>query len=71
MAMTEKIRIALIKRNMTVSQLAEKLGCSSQNLSAKFRRDNFSEKDLQDIAKALDCTLEMNFIDEKTGKPLS
>ena len=71
MSMTEKIRIALIKKNMTVSQLAEKLGCSSQNLSGKFKRDNFSEKDLQEIAEALNCTLEMNFIDKNTGKPLS
>ena len=71
MAMTEKIRIGLIKRNMSVSQLAEKLGCSSQNLSAKFRRDNFYEKDLLEIAEALDCTLELSFVDKNTGKPLS
>lgn len=71
MAMTEKIRIGLIKRNMSVSQLAEKLGCSSQNLSAKFRRDNFYEKDLLEIAEALDCTLEISFVDKNTGKPLS
>jgi len=70
MAMTEKIRIALIKRNMSITQLAEKMGCSSQNISAKFRRDNFSENDLKEIAAILDCDLEINFIDNKTGKPL-
>lgn len=48
MSMAGKIRIALIKRNMSVKDLAAKLGCTSQNLSGKFKRDNFSEKELQD-----------------------
>lgn len=71
MSMSEKIRISLIKKNMNLTQLAEKLNCSSPNLSGKLRRDNFSEKDLLEIAEALDCTLEINFIDKNTGKPLS
>jgi len=70
MSMTEKIRIALIKRNMSITELAEKLGSSSQNLSGKLKRDNFSENDLKEIAAILDCDLEINFIDNKTGKPL-
>ena len=48
MSMTEKIKIALIKRNMSVTELANILGSTPQNLSAKFRRDNFCEKDLQE-----------------------
>ena len=55
MAMSEKIKIILIKKNMTISALAEKLNTSQSNLSNKFKRDNFSEKELSDIAKALDC----------------
>lgn len=55
MAMTEKIRILLIKRKMTVSELAAKLGTSQSNLSNKMSRDNFSEKELLAIASALDC----------------
>lgn len=56
--MTEKIKILLIKRNATLKELAEKLGTSPQNLSGKFKRDNFSEKELQEIAQALDCKFE-------------
>jgi len=70
MSMSEKIRIALIKRNMTISSLAEALGSSSQNLSAKLKRDNFSQRDLEDIAKALNCTLEITFIDNDTGESI-
>ena len=70
MSTSEKIRIALIKRNMTLSALAEELGSSSQNLSAKLKRDNFSERDLEEISKALNCTLDITFIDNETGEPL-
>ena len=61
MAMAEKIKIALIKRNMTLKELASRLNCTSQNLSGKFRRDNFSEKELVQIAKVLNCTFEAYF----------
>lgn len=62
MSMTEKIRIALIRRNMSLKDLAQKLGCTSQNLSGKFRRDNFSEKELEEIAAALDCHFDGRFL---------
>lgn len=58
MAMAQKIKILLIKKGMNVSQLAEKMGTSQPNLSKKMSRDNFSEKDLEEIAKALDVKYE-------------
>ena len=70
MSMTEKIRIALIKRNISIKELAAQLGCTSQNLSGKFKRDNFSEKELQEIAAALNCTFEGRFLDNDNGKEL-
>lgn len=60
--MAEKIRLVLVKRNMSKSQLAEKIGCSPSNLYNKFKRDNFSEKELQQIADVLNCTFEANFV---------
>lgn len=70
MAMAEKIRIALIKRSMTIKELSSRLGCTSQNLSAKLRRDNFSEKELQDIADILDCRFEGRFLRKEDGEEL-
>lgn len=70
MAMTEKIKIALIKKGMSVKDLAEKLGCTSQNLSGKFKRDNFSEKELQEIAAAMNCEFRGSFINNETGEEL-
>jgi transcriptional regulator with XRE-family HTH domain len=55
MAMSEKIRIILVKKKMNVSELADKMGTSRSNLSNKLKRDNFSENELIDIANALNC----------------
>ena len=68
--MTEKIRIAMIKKNISVKDLAARLGCTSQNLSGKFKRDNFSERELQEIAEVLDCTFEGRFIRNDTGEEI-
>lgn len=70
MAMSEKIRIVLLKRKMTVSQLAEKLGISQSNMSNKLKRDNFSEKELTEIAIALDCNLGLSLTMNDTGEEI-
>lgn len=58
MAMSEKIKILLIKKDMTAVQLADLLNTKPQNLYNKFKRDNFSEKELKEIADALDVKYE-------------
>ena len=67
-SMSEKIKIVLIKRKMSLSALAEKLGTSPQNISGKLSRDNFSEKELIEIAAALDCTFNAEFTLNDTGE---
>ncbi|WP_338838169.1 helix-turn-helix transcriptional regulator [Kurthia gibsonii] len=59
---TEKIKIILGRKNMSVSDLAEALGQTRQNLHNKFKRDNFNEKELREIAAALNIEFEINFI---------
>ena len=62
MSMAENIRILLIKRgNLSEAELARRMGISPQNLSYKMKRDNFAEKDLRSIARALGCDLEISF----------
>lgn len=68
MAMAEKVRILLVKRKMTVTDLAKRLGMSQSNLSNKLSRDNFNEKELQEIAKALNCDLDIDFTLKDTGE---
>lgn len=68
MAMAEKVRILLVKRKITVTDLAKHLGMSQSNLSNKLSRDNFSEKELQEIAEALNCDLDIRFTLRDTGE---
>lgn len=68
MGMSEKIRIVLVKRKKSVTSLAKDLGTSQTNLSNKLSRDNFSEKELQEIAEALDCDLDVSFTLRDTGE---
>lgn len=71
MGMSEKIRILLIKRgNLSQTELAKKLNTSPQNLNDKLKRDNFTERDLQAIASALDCTFTATFTMNDTGETI-
>ena len=59
--MTQIIKMILGYRDMNISDLADKLNTSRPNLYNKLKRDNFSEKELVEIAKVLDCTFEAYF----------
>lgn len=62
MGMTEKIKILLVKKNISAAGLAKMLNTTPSNLYGKFKRDNFSEGELQDIAEKLGCKYEGFFI---------
>ena len=66
--MSEKIRLVLAKKNKSKAWLAEQLGWSTSNLYNKFKRDNFSEKELIEIARVLDCTFEANVVLNDSGE---
>lgn len=70
MAMAEKVRILLVKRKITVTDLAKRLGMSQSNLSNKLSRDNFNEKELHEIAEALNCDLDIGFTLRDTGEQI-
>ena len=71
MSMTEKIRILLIKKgNMSITDLAKLLDTTPQNLNGKMKRDNFSQKELQQIAEVLDCDYKSSFVIRETGEEI-
>ena len=55
MGIAEKIRILLIKRNMSQKTLAEMLGLSAESLNNKLRRETFKLKELETIAENLNA----------------
>lgn len=68
--MTLKINTILLERNMSIKELANEIGISGNNLSNKFARDNFSEKELQKIANVLNCDYDGIFTFRDTGKKI-
>lgn len=66
--MSEKIKILLTKTGMTVSQISEKQGKTPQNFYKKLHKDNFSVKELQEIALLAGAELEINFIITRSDK---
>ena len=68
LTMSEKIKVVLTRRGLTMGELAEKTGQTRQNLSNKMTRYNFPEKELRQIAEALDCELESYLVMKDTGE---
>jgi len=66
----EKIKVIMGRRGVTITDLARKTGQSPQNMSNKMSRDNFSEKELKEIAAVLDCTFETVFKMNDTGEEI-
>lgn len=70
LTMAEKISIVMRRRGMTMTDLADKLGQSRQNLSNKMSRDNFTEQELRRIAEALNCDYKASFVMIDTGEEI-
>ena len=68
LSMSEKIKVVLGRRNMTLGDLAEKTGQTRQNLSNKLTRDNFQEQDIKAIADALNCDYEAYLVMRDSGE---
>lgn len=62
MTAAEKIRIIAKRANVSMGDLAASTGQSRQNLSNKFNRDNLSEREMEALATALGCKVEIIFI---------
>lgn len=67
---SEKIKVMLKRRGMTLKELSEKLNQKGSNLSNKLSRDNFPEKEIREIADALGCDYETSFVMRDTREKL-
>lgn len=59
---SESLKIVLVKKNLNISRLAELVGVSGTTMYSKFKRGNFTVKDLEEISKALNISYEISFI---------
>lgn len=72
MSMAVKVKMLLAARGMTIADLADRIEpkTTRQNVNTKLKRDNLSEHDLHQIAKACDATFEGIFTLNDTGKQI-
>lgn len=62
MNISEQIKVLCVRTNISVSELARRMGMSPQNLNAKLKRETFTIADLDKIAEATGTTFERKFI---------
>ena len=60
--LTEKLKIAMIKQNVTQSKLAELSKQTKSNLSNKFVRNDFKLSEYEKLVEALGCRLEISVV---------
>ncbi|MPM52494.1 hypothetical protein SDC9_99253 [bioreactor metagenome] len=68
MTISEQIKILCVRSNVSMAELARRVGTSPQNFNAKMKRESFSIGDLEQIAFAVSCKFERNFIMENGEK---
>lgn len=67
---TTLIKVLLVKKKTNACALSKQLKCTPANLYSKFKRNNFSLNELEEIANLLGCDLEVRFIDRESGKEI-
>lgn len=68
--MDEKIKILLRKRNIIMSNNVNEMETMYQNLSNKWSRENFTEKEMKTMLNALGYRLGINLTLDEIGEQL-
>lgn len=59
---SEQIRVLCVRSNISVAELARRLGKSPQSFNSKLKRESFTIKDLEEIAEATGTNFRRNYI---------
>ena len=62
MTISEQIKILCIRNDISVAELARRLGTSPQNFSGKMKRESFTIVDMERIAQVTDSIFSREFI---------
>lgn len=62
MTISEQIKVLCVRSNISVSELARRVGTSPQNFNAKMKRESFTISELELIASAVESKFERNFV---------
>jgi len=61
MEITKQIKLLLVEKDMTATQLAEAINMTQSNLSKKMKNGTYTVNDLENIANALNLELVIEF----------
>lgn len=62
MTISEQIKVLCVRSNISVAELARRLGTTPQNFNAKMKRESFTILDLEYLAETLGCSFERHFV---------
>lgn len=62
MTLSEQIKVLCVRSNISVSELARRVGTTPQNFNAKMKRESFTITELEKIASAVESRFERNFV---------
>ena len=62
MRIDEPVKIICVKNDLTMSEIAKRMGITPQALSQKIKRGTISLDDIDNIANVAGCKLECNFV---------
>jgi len=62
MTISEQIKVLCVRSNISVSELARRVGTTPQNFNAKMKRESFTIAELEMIASAVESRFERSFI---------
>lgn len=62
MNISEQIKVLCVRSNISMAELARRIGTSPQSLSAKMKRESFTISELEIIADAVGATFVRKFV---------
>ena len=62
MSISEQIKVLCVRSNISMAELARRIGLSPQSFSAKMKRESFTVADLDAIADAVGAKFERKFV---------
>lgn len=62
MTISEQIKVLCVRSNISVSELARRVGTTPQNFNAKMKRESFTIAELEMIARVVESRFERSFI---------
>ena len=62
MTISEQIKVLCVRSDISVAELARRIGTTPQNFNWKMKRESFTIAELEDIAHAVNSSFERKFV---------